>query len=806
LRIGRKVLRLFVKRVLTFGVTACLLTTLLTAEEMRTFSIQDSIELSYIIDSDASTAVEIRGAYPPGDVEESPDRAKFLVVTQRGVLATNSLEATIWVFERKSITDYVLSRSSKRPVPTRIVTFSAQSNTPVIADVRWLPDSQRISFLGKNRSPFQQLFLADLDTGTVTQLTKDKDYVSAYNISGSTIAYTTIVIAAPYSMSADAQIDPISGDEIVDVAGKNLFYLLYPKRNNIDDLDEAELLFYPNTLHVVQNGRESQLQFAIGGKPLRLGLPVLSLSPDGQWLITVAFTTKLPPDWANYQTEAEVQAKFNLSAEHQRELDEFDAHRASQFVLVNLRNGTIAPLINAPVGRSLYWFFAPTAAIWSPDGQKIVLSNTFMPGDEAPDQAERERRYHSPAIVEVYIATRKLRRIVSLERPPVAAKEEDIRITGIQWDQAREEIRLTYGGRKDAVQGPRVLTYHLGDRDASADPPLGKSQADADLEFSVEQDLNHSPVLTASGGKHEHASVIWDPNPQLSRVNLGTVKRYEWKDDKGERWSGLLALPPDYDPLRRYPLLIQTYGYEAHQFFTDGQFTSSYAGRAASANGIVVLQMARDSSHVMTSEDGPANLRGFESAIDELSTAGLVDRSRVGVIGFSYTCFYVLYTLTHHPDLFAAASIFDGTSMSYVQNVLSTSLGNGLQDLSNAENGGPPFGAALKSWLERAPGFNLDKVVTPLRMYEFERTALLYDWEVYSGLFRLKKPVDIVWLRKENAPHILVKPHQRYLAQQGAVDWFLFWLLGKEDPDTTKARQYARWRELRSLVEAQKHH
>ncbi len=73
------------------------------------------------------------------------------------------------------------------------------------------------------------------------------------------------------------------------------------------------------------------------------------------------------------------------------------------------------------------------------------------------------------------------------------------------------------------------------------------------------------------------------------------------------------------------------------------------------------------------------------------------------------------------------------------------------------------------------------------------------QWEIYSGLRALGKPVDMVWLRRENAPHILVQPRHRYLSQQSAVDWFCFWLKSEEDPDPAKAEQYKRWRELRKL-------
>jgi hypothetical protein len=33
------------------------------------------------------------------------------------------------------------------------------------------------------------------------------------------------------------------------------------------------------------------------------------------------------------------------------------------------------------------------------------------------------------------------------------------------------------------------------------------------------------------------------------------------------------------------------------------------------------------------------------------------------------------------------------------------------------------------------------------------------------------------------------------------IDWFAFWLLGREDPDPAKANQYARWHQLQRLQE-----
>ena len=46
--------------------------------------------------------------------------------------------------------------------------------------------------------------------------------------------------------------------------------------------------------------------------------------------------------------------------------------------------------------------------------------------------------------------------------------------------------------------------------------------------------------------------------------------------------------------------------------------------------------------------------------------------------------------------------------------------------------------------------------------------------------------------------HNLKAPFAVYASQQGNVDWFDFWLNDREDEDSQKADQYARWRELRN--------
>jgi len=168
----------------------------------------------------------------------------------------------------------------------------------------------------------------------------------------------------------------------------------------------------------------------------------------------------------------------------------------------------------------------------------------------------------------------------------------------------------------------------------------------------------------------------------------------------------------------------------------------------------------------------------------------------VGIVGFSRTVCFVGYTLTHAKYRFAAASLVDGVACGYLDEL---SDPTGAWDYDALNGGAAPFGEGLKWWLISSPGFNLDKVETPIRLVALGRPSVLQLWEWYVGLSLQKRPVDFVLI--PNATHLYGKPAECILKQQGLVDWFAFWLKSEEDPNPAKAEQYQRWRELRKLQE-----
>jgi dipeptidyl aminopeptidase/acylaminoacyl peptidase len=89
---------------------------------------------------------------------------------------------------------------------------------------------------------------------------------------------------------------------------------------------------------------------------------------------------------------------------------------------------------------------------------------------------------------------------------------------------------------------------------------------------------------------------------------------------------------------------------------------------------------------------------------------------------------------------------------------------------------------------------NADRINTPLLMQSAD-TEYLASLETFMALREAGKPVELIVYPDEY--HEKWQPDHRYAVYTRNIDWFSFWLMGREDPDPAKTKQYVRWREMR---------
>ena len=125
---------------------------------------------------------------------------------------------------------------------------------------------------------------------------------------------------------------------------------------------------------------------------------------------------------------------------------------------------------------------------------------------------------------------------------------------------------------------------------------------------------------------------------------------------------GRLIKPPGFDPSRKYPLIVDVYGGPHDQSVRDAWSGLTF-DQVLAARGYLVWQMDNRGTsgrgHAFESgvfhNLGKIELADQRAGVEYLISLGFVDRSRIGVHGWSYGGFMAINLLLNAPDLFRAA-------------------------------------------------------------------------------------------------------------------------------------------------------
>jgi dipeptidyl aminopeptidase/acylaminoacyl peptidase len=736
----------------------------------RNFSVKDSIEMARFPRNLSGPVF-------------SPDGKDFAVVTTRGLMQSNELESTLWIFNMIVVRKFLRTgkpRSQCRPMIAAKLAAVPQLPYPssyesLITKFRWSADSRSVYFLGQDKEGRRILYRKDLLSRSLHKLTpKDRD-VTDFAFAGDQIIYETAVTQK--SANTGIRLTSVASD----VTGLPLTSILFPKKSGSTTTE----------LWIERKGRSRRLMDPDTARPFQpADLPaafnVLSTSPSGRFVAVLLRSKTIPPAWKSYVPGIPYLRLRSSSAE---EVADF---WPAQYAVIELKSGRIRFLIDAPNGWSLGSSGA-NRAVWARDERVLLLTNTYLDLDSSIDQ-EKLANLRPCVAASVDLNSMKVTCISRSLHKPV-----ERRLVDVSFGQNDREVFLNYATASGSSEKQLFRfangSWHPGPTGPNRERRPGRKRrtASGNVEVVIEQDLNLPPALWVKDLTTGKQRKIWDPNPQFASIRFGEVSVLRWRDGQGYEWTAGLVKPPAYVAGQTYPLVIQTHGFQPHEFMTDGAFTTAFAAQPLASAGIMVLQMPIRHDHMVSPSEAQEQVAGFLSAIEVLRSAGLVDPNRVGIIGFSRTCYYVESALIEDPHRFAAATLADGVDESYLQYLLFAD-GEAHRE-ADSIYGGPPFGLSLWNWIDRAPGFHVSHITTPLRIEAISPASIIEEWEIYSSLFLEGRPVDLVYLK--DGQHILQKPLERLASQQGNVDWFRFWLKNEEDSDPSKREQYQHWQELR---------
>jgi hypothetical protein len=728
-------------------------------------SVRDTIETTRLIP--ASVRLDDSGHSVAERVTaRSPDGQRYAALLLRGDVSRDGVWCEILSGKIGSSVEDVDAKIVARLFSRTRFYLGKRTESLPGTNLAWLADNESVVFGWDDERGNTQAVAVRVTTGHVRFLTNHPTDVYKFDVaSNRAVLY-----------SARSPTDPEAAVQLAKrgfvVRNDSVFSLL-------DGDNSGQGTGYQR--FIVSPAANSTPRQVTGGREIELFPPFMDavFSPDGKRAIVVASPAEVNIAWERYGDPllvANVQRARHGSGQQ-------GLSQLAQMHLVDLRTATMRPLIDAPVTN-----FYGLRVSWAPNGSSVLVGPTLLP---SYDPATRE----TMAVVNVDTG--------ELFALPISGSDVDKGIDEVHWSSA-DVVELIIGGESIRFQKRDRSWSSLG-RGAAVQRELPKRIA-----LRLRQDINDPPTLVAVdriGGRERQ---IFDPNPQLrSQLLLGRVERVEWRDQRGRTWLGRLYLPVNHEPGRRHPLVLQTHGHAPFGEFSLygvgsglGPGLSIYAAQVLANRGIAVLQMQDPEIRSPSPEEPEAFVDGMDSAIDHLVGRGLVDARRIGVSGFSRSGWHVLHSLIHSRFAIAGALVSDNLEAGYVVSVLAGD--HALYGEFALDHGAPRVGQGLQTWLQRAPGFNVDRIYTPLRMQRETGglQSVLGSWELLAGLRDLEKPVELFVIPDiRNGNHGLLMPAQALASQEGAVDWFDFWLNNRESADPSKAEQYVRWRGMRQLHE-----
>jgi dipeptidyl aminopeptidase/acylaminoacyl peptidase len=480
----------------------------------------------------------------------------------------------------------------------------------------WEPDSKALAFFSDCAQPEQaDLYLSLVDGNPARRVTVLKGYVEgpAFSPDGTRVAFL-YVEGATRPSGALAAMKPLTG-----VIGEDGIEIerVATVAVNADKLPPsglaAPVMVTPPNLHV----------YEFDWRPDGKGLAYVAADPPGEnnWWVAKLYTQ----------------------------------------VLNEAPNAILAP---AEIGGPLHGLQIAVPR-WSPDGRNIAFIGGLM-SDQGATGGD----------VWIIPAAGGVARNLTPGRPSTPA--------WIEWGDSRSLYLTELAGSDSRLILLLLQSGSGSDFSVNAESTIfhiPASIGDGRMEFSLSTTHDHSLFVFNASTFNDPPEIFLSRMTgcptcrfmstslgQLSHINddvkpaWGKSVSLEWKSDQFQV-QGWLMLPKDYDPSKRYPLIVVVHGGPASAAMPRWS-TGTMSAAAFSALGYFVLEPNPRGSYGQGEEFTQANredfgygdLRDILAGVDKAEAGYSIDPNRVGLTGWSYGGFMAMFAVTQTQRFKAAVA------------------------------------------------------------------------------------------------------------------------------------------------------
>jgi dipeptidyl aminopeptidase/acylaminoacyl peptidase len=293
---------------------------------------------------------------------------------------------------------------------------------------------------------------------------------------------------------------------------------------------------------------------------------------------------------------------------------------------------------------------------------------------------------------------------------------------------------------------------------------------------------NEYPEIFTANVRPWQANKLTALGDQLKGFTIARREMISWKAGDGTLIEGVLLKPPDFDPKKKYPLLVVIHGgptgvdqpilnadryYPLERFVAKGALIlrPNYRGSAGYGEKFRALNVRNL---------GVGDYSDVISGVDALIAKGFVDKERVGAMGWSEGG-YISAFITASSDRFKAVSVGAGISdwMTYYVN---TDITPFTRQYLHATPWDDP-----EIYKKTSPITYIAKAKTPTLIQHGEndrRVPIPNGYELRQALEDHGVPVKMVVYK--GFGHGITKPKQQRAVMEENEKWFAKYIWGEE--------------------------
>ncbi|MGA2115253.1 MAG: S9 family peptidase [Bryobacteraceae bacterium] len=293
---------------------------------------------------------------------------------------------------------------------------------------------------------------------------------------------------------------------------------------------------------------------------------------------------------------------------------------------------------------------------------------------------------------------------------------------------------------------------------------------------------NHFAEIFVSPAAGFAPKYLTDVSAQWKDFQLSTREVVSWKSSDGATIEGILIKPADYDRARKYPLLVVIHGGPTGVDTAVRSADRYYPVERFAAKGALVLRPNYRGSAGYGAKFRALNVRNLGvgdyadviAGVDSLIARGLVDKDRVGAMGWSEGG-YISAFITCYSDRFKAVSVGAGIS-DWVTYYVNTDIHPFTRQYLKATPWDDP-----EIYRKTSPITYVGRARTPTLIQQGDQDKRVPppdSYELYQALKDKGVPVKLIFYK--GFGHPINKPKQQRAVMEHNYEWFSKYIWGEE--------------------------